>query len=324
MPQTPLPFSSTMTVLPAKAVVQPSVYVILLNYQKPELTQECIQSLTKLNYPNLHVVVVDNASGDHSAQLLSIDDHPEFQSYCFIQSPSNGGYSSGNNQGIYHALEKGAEFVWLLNNDTTVMSDTLEPLLKKAEQGGGLAASVQIKPESRDFLYGGGKVLWGQGKTRGLSREEVFSGVEPDYLSAASLLIPRWAFYRTGLLDEGYFLYVEDLEFTIRASREGIPLILVPESRVCHLKGASSGGSQNPRNIYYAYRNRLILFSKYANPLQKVAIAWHTGLHGLHLASKSIVHKPDRLAYYRTRLKCFVLALRDFMNGVRGSCPHPL
>ena len=115
---------------------KPLVYVIVLNWNAEAVTAECLESLVGLAYPNYRVVLVDNGSSDHSGAVLA----RRFPDVCLLQMERNLGYTGGNNVGIRKALAAGADYVFLLNNDTTVAPDLLDQLVDIAESDTSIAA----------------------------------------------------------------------------------------------------------------------------------------------------------------------------------------
>ena len=106
------------------------VFVILVNYNGCKDTLECINSLLKVKYSKMKIIVVDNASSDESVSELKKYD----EKITLMISPANGGFSKGNNIGIKYALKEGADYILLLNNDTIVDENFLNPLLDTAAE----------------------------------------------------------------------------------------------------------------------------------------------------------------------------------------------
>ncbi len=111
------------------AATAPMVYIILLNWNGWKDTVECVESCRKLSYPDVRIVIVDNGSTDGSETRL----RERFPDLELIQTGANLGFAGGNNVGIRYALEKGAEYVWLLNNDTIADAEALSALVQAAE-----------------------------------------------------------------------------------------------------------------------------------------------------------------------------------------------
>ena len=132
----------------------PRVYIILLNYNGYKDTIECIESLHKVSYSNFSIVVVDNDSQDNSENIL----RKQYPQHTIIQSGSNLGFAGGINIGIQHALCQGADYILLLNNDTIVEPNFLEPLIIEAEKTDG----VGIVGGKINYYYSKNKI-WSAG-----------------------------------------------------------------------------------------------------------------------------------------------------------------
>ncbi|MFN8510955.1 MAG: glycosyltransferase family 2 protein [Deinococcaceae bacterium] len=239
-----------------------NTYVIILNWKGWQDTIKCIDSL-KMLAQRPHIVVVDNASGDESTVRIRTA-HPDVH---LIESSQNLGFAGGNNLGIRYALEHGAKYVWLLNNDTIVQPDSLSALLQVSQQHNddGLIASSLWNSTSPHRLqtYGGGKVNTWLGRTR-----FILNPVEqPDYLVFASVLIPTQVFQTCGLLNDHFFLYWEDVEYSTRAKKAGFALRTAHNSVVFHKESASLG-KKNPLLDSYTSESLIKFFSIY------VSIPW--------------------------------------------------
>jgi GT2 family glycosyltransferase len=163
-----------------------------------------------------------------------------------LQSPANAGFAAGNNIGIRRALADGADYVWLLNNDTQPAPDALHALVEKmlADNTVGAAASICYFSEapSRVQAWAGARVnLWiGYGRLTTIPHcDEWF-----DSLNGTSMIVSRSALDDVGLLDEGFFLYWEDTEFCLRLQKKGWRIVAAPDSRVLHKVNASTGGNK--------------------------------------------------------------------------------
>ncbi|MBY0403145.1 MAG: glycosyltransferase family 2 protein [Cyanobacteria bacterium] len=302
----------------------PKVFVILLNYKGVEDTLACLKSLRHLNYPNFYTIVVDNASGDGSFERLQqVQNLPESEKFTIdfllIAADSNLGYSGGNNLGICYALSQGAEFVWLLNNDTTVETETLRFLIAQAQETNGLVGSVLYYPDG-EYQRIGTRLNWLTGGVRGYSEKSIKEGKSVENLTGASMLIPREALETVGLLDETYFLYFEDGEYSLRAKRGGFKTTIAKESRVYHKEGATTGRTSYLTEYYY-HRNRLRMFCDYANKAQRFCILLYTGVRLCRTWLKAVSSgNPDVNRSLRTQW----LAISDFWKGIQGPCPHRL
>jgi len=245
----------------------PLVFIIVLNWNGKDDTLECLRSLQKLDYPNFETVVVDNGSTDGSEEAIC----SAFPSAHFIQTGRNLGYAGGNNVGIRFALEHGADYVWLLNNDTTVDSKALTALVKTAQADARIAFVG-----SKIYFYDKPDVIWCVGGTidlaaggrtdhPGMHQEDKgqFDNIsDVGYVTGCSLLAGRAAISAIGLLPEQYFLYCEETDWNLAAQRNGYRTVLAPYSHVWH-KYAETGDYKE-RFIYYSFRNRIRIVRKYA------------------------------------------------------------
>jgi GT2 family glycosyltransferase len=319
-----------LTLMPTDTKMQttvPRVAVILLNYKGVEETLACLQSLRGLNYPNFEVFIVDNHSGDGSWDRLEMERQTLQElgqpGFTLLKSEANLGYSGGNNIALRAALEQGMDYCWLLNNDTVIEPTTLTPLVAQAEETQGLVGSVLYYPDG-SYQRIGTRINWLTGGVRGISEHQLRSGMAIENLTGASLLIPRRVLQDIGLLDESYFLYFEDGEYTLRALRAGFSATVATESRVFHKEGASTGKNR-PATQYYYHRNRLRMLSQYTSAGQKFTIWLYTllrlGRSALKAGLASISASGEEK---RHSLKIQWLAIQDAWKGVTGPCPHDL
>jgi GT2 family glycosyltransferase len=252
---------------PSPSVV--AVVVTSLDGWRDSIT--CLDSLAVLQYPNVEIVLVDNASPDGSVERIA-EAHPNVR---LLRSDANLGITGGNNIGIRYGLDRGAEYVWLLNNDTRVAPDSLEAMVREATRDPRAAAvgCVLYLMESPDRIqaWGGGWVnLW-----TGLSRHAKTPTV-PDklsYLTFASALIRTQALREVGLLDEGFFIYWEDVDLSFRLRRAGWRLAVAPDAKVWHVESGTVGRrTVRGDATYVASAKRL--FHRYAPvPMAPIFIA---------------------------------------------------
>lgn len=215
---------------------------MVLNWNGWRDTVECLNALKKSVYPSLRLIVVDNGSTDDSIARIQAS-HPDV---LVLDTGRNLGFAGGNNMGIRDALSHGADYVWLLNNDTQPDRDSLPALVEKAKEDKAIGAVASIcyyaaSPANVEAWAGARVNLWiGYGRnTREPHDDDWF-----DSLNGTSMLISRAALEDVGLLDEGFFLYWEDTEFSIRLRKRGWRIAAAPDSRVLHKVNASTGGNK--------------------------------------------------------------------------------
>jgi GT2 family glycosyltransferase len=239
----------------------PSVHIILLNWNGWRDTLECLSSLRKLDYPNCRILVVDNGSSDDSEAMIRSAE-PKIE---LIQAGANRGFGSGNNIGMRVALACGADYVWLLNNDTLAEPSSLTYLVEEAEFDSGVGAVGSVlyfeHAPSRIQAWGGGYVnMW-----LGISRHHTTAPAPGrlHYLTAASILLRRKALKDIGLFDEGFFMYWEDADLGFRLRQVGWKLAVAEKSHVIH-KHAASMGSHSPILAGYYNSSACYFFRKHS------------------------------------------------------------
>jgi GT2 family glycosyltransferase len=218
------------------------VSCIVLNWNGWNDTVRCLAAIKESAFRNLQVIVVDNKSTDDSVEQIKTA-HPDT---LVIEAAANLGFAGGNNLGIRHALADGADYIWLLNNDTLPTPEALSELVEKAvsDLGIGAVASVSYYCDSpsRVEAWAGAQVnLWiGYGRNSTEPRPDNWF----HSLNGTSLLISRACLKDAGLLDEGFFLYWEDTEFCLRLRKRGWRIAAAPKSVVFHRVNGSTGGNK--------------------------------------------------------------------------------
>lgn len=239
----------------------PSVFIIILQYGNSQDTIRCLNAVKELRYPNFRTVVVDNASppADQNHIIEYKKGQPEGLSLVF--NPQNLGYAGGNNVGIKYALSEKADYVFILNNDTTVEPDTLDKLVSAAEAGPHVgAAGPTIKEPNRTIYFG--KTSWLKPELQHSVTPPAQAYLEPKgYLIGAGILIKRELLEKIEGFDEIYFLYFEDADFSIRAQQAGYKLKVVSEAVIHHQVAASTKQLGSPLILRYHMRNALIFNS---------------------------------------------------------------
>ncbi len=249
-------------------------YVVVLNWNGWRDTAECLSSLLRLEYENQRLLVVDNGSTDDSVLRLR-SDFPEIE---ILETGINLGFAGGNNIGIRHALAQGAEFVWLVNNDTKIHSRALTAMVETAHSDVriGAVGSVLYHMEQPDTIqyWGGGRVnVW-------LGRSFVFTKkVEDDriqFLGGASILLRRQALEEIGLLDDGFFMYWEDSDLCFRLLEADWKLAVASESKIWHKQCGSTGKKSSQVDLLM--RVSMVRFLKRHAPIPFLSIFIGVGL----------------------------------------------
>ncbi len=218
--------------------MEPEVAVIVLAYNNYADTEECLRSILALDYPALTVWLVDNGSQDGTAERAAKD----FPSVRVVQTGRNLGVAGGFNAGIGPAIHAGADYVFILNNDTVVEPDLIRVLVREA----------QAHPEygmlmPKILYYGARDRIWSIGaRYRRFPPAIVMLGLDqPDgprydaprlieYAPTCGLLIPRAVLERVGLLDDGYFFFYDDWDYSLRVREAGYRIAYIPQARFYH------------------------------------------------------------------------------------------
>jgi GT2 family glycosyltransferase len=247
-------------------VSAPRVCVLILNRDRREDTLACLASLLPNPYPNLDVVLLDNASSDGSAAAVRAA-YPE--TVTVIETGGNLGYAAGNNVGLRWAREHAADYVLLLNEDTIVDPAFIARLVEVAEarpDAGFLGPLVYHHDEPRVIQSAGGAIApdW---RTYHLGQNQLDTGQytrpsEVDWVTGCAIFMRMRVVDRIGMLDPEFFIYSEEVDWCVRARRAGFTGLVVPASRIWH-KGVRRDYAPSPRVTYLSARNHLRLLRKH-------------------------------------------------------------
>ena len=245
----------------------PKVYIIILNWNGREETLECLKSVNKINYPNFLTIVVDNGSTDGSEEAIKA----AFPEVAFIQTGKNLGYAEGNNVGIRFAIDKGADYVFILNNDTIVDANVITTLVNEAEKNPSAAIfgpKIYFYDKPDVINSAGGNIQYDT-----MERSQIGYGFKEDNRTYSSVTSVDWTtgaalFIRisvlkvVGLFDADYFLICEDLDLCSRVRKQGYDILFVPTSKVWHKVSTAFEGNFSPIYYYYFFRNSLMFIQK--------------------------------------------------------------
>lgn len=241
--------------------MQPKVYIIILNWNGFEDTAQCLKSVMELEYDNYKIILVDNGSVDGSVEKFNL----KFPEIKLIKNENNVGFASASNQGIKYAMEEGADYIWLLNNDTVVPRDVLSNLVAAcASPQIGLASPLIYYYDSPEIIQFCGSVIdWENKKIKRLENLEELAAIDvKDNLSlwGTALLIQRKVIDDVGYLSEKYFAYHEDEEYCLRVARAGYRSVVVPDARIFHKNSRSTGSNDAPMQVFLRSRNLYFLW----------------------------------------------------------------
>lgn len=256
----------------------PKVAIIIVNFNGLEDTLECLSSLERLTYKTWEAIVVDNASANQKEAAEEI--RRRFPAVHVIENAENAGFGGGVNIGISRALERSADYAFLLNNDATVAPDALAVLVQTMETDkriGIAGPHIYFAKEQNLLWYAGGTFTWnggGQHIGEGLT-DAAFTGStvrDTDYMTGCALFVRRETLEKIGLLPEPYFMYYEDIEWSLRARRAGYRVVVAGLARVWHKVSQSAQKLGTPARHYYDIRNRLLFARRNASFHSRVAV----------------------------------------------------
>ncbi len=241
---------------------KPLVSIITINYNNADITAALIESLRKVSYPAVEIIVVDNGSTENPN---SIKDRYPFVN--LVKTGKNLGFAGGNNVGFQSAR---GDYFLMLNNDTEVDPHFIEPLLERLESDPHIGAV-----SSKLIYYGSNEIIQYAGSTpinQFTGRNKYIGQKERDhgqynycrpthYGHGAAMMIPRRVLEKVGLMADLYFLYYEELDFCERLRKAGYTIWYSGRSKVYH-KESMSVGKESPLKTYYMTRNRLLFLRR--------------------------------------------------------------
>lgn len=236
----------------------PLVSIISINYNAADVTCELLDSLQKITYPNFEVIIVDNASKENPDVILH--KHPWAT---LIKSDVNTGFAGGNNIGFKRA--KGSYFL-MLNNDTEVEKGFLEPLVAMMERNtsiGAVSPKIEFHHSPGTLQFAGFNPInpyTGRGTAIGSMQKDdgrFDLSMETSRGHGAAMLIRKSVIEEIGLMADLYFLYYEEMDYSMRIKKAGYSIWYCAQSKIYH-KESISTGKESPMKMYYLTRNRIL------------------------------------------------------------------
>ncbi len=293
------------------SIEKPLVYAVVLTYNHVEDTLECLDSLSQQTYKNIRVLVVDNGSQDNTPTLVK----QKFPNVQVVETGQNLGVPWGYNIGFSTALEAGAEYVLMLNNDTILAPDMLEKLFDAATSDSNIAIAMPMvlyhdEPEviwaagAKRRIFPPAIVVIGEGKSE---QRHAVESKEIEFAISCGLLIHRRAFEKVGLFDPGYFFYFDDWDFSERVRAHGLTICYVPSARMWHKVSRTTKQAGSRALFYQVYGESTTRFYR---------------RHGRPV----FISLPIHLAYIMIReaYKGNGLMLKHFLAGVLSGLSKPL
>ncbi len=282
-----------------------NLFAVVLNWNGGDDTLAALRSLD-----GVESICVDNGSTDGSDVAVA-EQLPNVE---LLRTGANLGFAGGNNVGIRRALERGAEWVLLLNNDATAEPGLADALAAAAaaRPDAGLLACTILNEDGVTVQYAGASFNARLGYSGRVVTTAAATVRDVDRADGAAFAVSKAAAEHAGLLDETLFLYVEDVDWSLRIRRAGFAVVVVPQACVRHRGSAATGGRASTANLYYDTRNSIVVAERY-EPLPRGARGLRRSvIVGAHLAQA--LRHPARLDAARA----VVAGWRDARAGRTG------
>jgi len=247
----------------------PKIFSVMLNWNEFQHTVPCIDSLKQSSLPLAKILVLDQASEDDSGEKLQkLYDQDELVK--IIRNEKNYGFAVGMNIGIQQALQMGAEYIFILNNDTIVDRGCIqllyEPLLSDPLAAVSGPAIMYYSAPEKLWQAGGffNKLKMGVSvPDKGKLLSEISSSISKvGFLTGCALLVPRKTFEKVGLFDPSLFFYGDDVDYGLRIKEAGLDMYFVPTAKVWHKIEDISVDRTTPYVLYHLARSTVIILRK--------------------------------------------------------------
>lgn len=279
--------------------------IIVLNYNGDDCLLPCLYSLDQLEYTNKEIIVVDNGSTDNSFSFAQ----QHFPRCTFVQNEKNEGFAKGMNSGMEQAFHNGADFCLLFNYDAEIDPRALTLLISVAKKNprAGLLSPVIYEKENKHIWFAKGRIDFFRMRAvheRVLQEKFAQESYRSEFLTGCALLIKKELVEKIGFLDEQFFLYYEDADYSLRATKAGFECLVVPQATVFH----SEKSSTNPKKTYFLVYSGLLFFKKHTPPVLRPYMA-------IYGTIRRVKNWADRLFWEKGSAKEVYLAYKDFFHG---------
>lgn len=251
--------------------VKPLISIITINYKQAEVTNQLLESLQKLTWPDFEIIIVDNNSGAEDVAKINTK-HSNIR---LIINSGNLGFAGGNNIGIKASR---GDYILLLNNDTEVAPGFLEPmveLFKKHNDIGAVSPKIKYFHHPDKIQYAGfTKINPFTLRMKGIGFGETDRGqyeitMKTEFAHGCAMMVPRKVIEQIGLMPEEYFLYYEEHDWSTTIKRAGYKIFYQPESVIFH-KESISVKKDSPLKTYFINRNRILYMRRNFNSFKQL------------------------------------------------------
>jgi hypothetical protein len=290
----------------------PRVAIVVVTWNGAETSRRCLRSLASLEYQRYEVCLLDNGSeAGFGAQMAA-----EFPHVDVVSMRENHGFSAACNGGIAWARARDADYVLLINDDTTADPGMLRALVDRAEAYGRRAIVAPLIMSGERVWSAGGYIR--QPWFKADHYETPNEAREAEWASGCALLAPLSLVDTVGPMDERYFLYLEDVDWCLRARERGFSVVIEPEARLQHEVSATTGRLESRIVRYYTYRNYYLLAFTHSGLLGKLFFAAHFAITLAKIGCRSVMPGYRRSSWYHARTR----ALADFLRRRWGKAPY--
>jgi len=272
----------------------PRVYILILTWNRVDDVLTCLSHLHELDYPNYVPVVIDNASEDGTVEAIK----ERYPDVTVLENSINLGYAGGNNRGLKYALDRGADYMLIVNSDTILPANLISELVRIAASSDDIAAvgAKNLKMQDPSTIWGAyirvtyNRLLLqviGQNKKDGPTYSVV---KDVPGVIGCGMLVSRKALEDVGMIDEFLFGYHEDMDWCERAKRKGYRLVYAGTAHILH-KGSSSTDTSQKKYLpmyYFLARNTVIFARRYGNLMQFARVISLTVLYGIRKELKCL------------------------------------
>ncbi len=247
-------------------IIEPKVSIILINWNTPEMTIECIESILKSNYNNFEVILIDNGSDDNSSQIFNkiFQNHKKIR---IFNSPKNLGYAGGMNYGLDKASKSSPEYFLVMNNDAVIDSQSITSLVITAKK---YSNNCVVTGKVYDYYKNNTLQTIGfkfdrqtlAGERLGFNEEDIGQydeEKEREMIDDIFMLIPSNIYKKVGGYSPFFFLNYEQTDLVLRIQNKGYSSIYTPDAKLWHKGSYSSGGIGNPLMMFWEGKSKIIL-----------------------------------------------------------------
>jgi len=249
----------------SKNLSSPKIVAIILNTNRKLDTLACIQSIEGNQYPNIQIVVLDNASMDGSVDAIKT----RYPHVSILELNENKGYAGNNNVGLEFAIKLNPDWIFVMNEDIVLDKDALDEMMHEANENpkAGIIGPLVYHFDEPEIIQSAGGSFTKNGDSIHISQNEKDSGqyekpFEVPWISGCAIGVRLEAIQQAGLIDEHFFYYWEETDWCFRIKAFGWKSIVVPKAKIWH-KGVQRNYLPSPNVTYYATRNRLLFNKKH-------------------------------------------------------------